>query len=394
MMNEVVMKLNNMENKTAEKKPSCWNCRSTEHYIRDCKQPCGLCKENGHKHYYECKLYKITKPSNQQELMLIEEASMSEKRNASVIIADDNTNLRMSRSGRNYETPVKKRMIFVAEPGSAKAEDTKAPKPIDSRKTVQSGPKHPQLPPNEDVIYASANENKKVTEIVDNILADPVIKIYVQDLATISPMARSKIKTNITKSQVKRSATRPDNSATTVVLGETNVNLPKGKSEPRAYGTVNGVKQEIILDGGCTSYIISLNVARRLGIRDVEAYDHSVMFVDGRARTPNGLAKNIRLQVGDSKTVLVDAMCFDVGDKYGFIVGREGLHTLEIGTDWSTHYWYVKNNNTTLPLEVHYTSNEQRVGILTPTKNILLKTISTSFLIMTLKKILPTKTTL
>ncbi|OBZ80301.1 hypothetical protein A0J61_11650, partial [Choanephora cucurbitarum] len=167
---------------------------------------------------------------------------------------------------------------------------------------------------------------------------------------------------NITKPQEKKANQKQDNnvSQSIALLGETEDKLPKGKSAPRTSGTLNGHIAEFILDGGCTSYIISLKLAKEMGIRDVEPCNQSVMFGDGKQYDPIGIAKNIRLQVGDSEVISVNAMCFDVGDRYGFIVGREGLHALRIGTDWSSHFWYLKNDMGTVPLSVHYTKNMTR----------------------------------
>ncbi|KAF1806040.1 hypothetical protein V8B55DRAFT_1000774 [Mucor lusitanicus] len=39
------------------------------------------------------------------------------------------------------------------------------------------------------------------------------------------------------------------------------------------------------------------------------------------------------------------------------------LHALNIGIDWSSHYWYIKSINGVIPLDVHYVKNQKRVGI-------------------------------
>lgn len=134
----------------------------------------------------------------------------------------------------------------------------------------------------------------------------------------------------------------------------------KGKSAPRTHGTINGTHCQLILDGGCTSYIVSLNFLKKLGITEIERTNASVMFGDGKFQEVIGIARNLQLRVGQSSLVSVSALCFDVGDKYDFIVGREGLHTLNIGTDWSTHYWYIKTKDAILPLNVYYVKNHLR----------------------------------
>ncbi|KAI8640028.1 hypothetical protein BD408DRAFT_434674 [Parasitella parasitica] len=87
------------------------------------------------------------------------------------------------------------------------------------------------------------------------------------------------------------------------------------------------------------------------------------MFGDGKSQEVIGIARNLQLRVGESNLVSISAFCFiDVGDKYDFIIGREGLHTLNIGTDWSSHYWHIKTKEAVIPLDVHYVKNHNREG--------------------------------
>jgi hypothetical protein len=46
-----------------------------------------------------------------------------------------------------------------------------------------------------------------------------------------------------------------------------------------------------------------------------------------------------------------DAYCLDVNSQYDFIIVREGMHLLNIGVDWSTHFWYISTNVGVLPLK-------------------------------------------
>ncbi|KAI8643357.1 hypothetical protein BD408DRAFT_401960 [Parasitella parasitica] len=186
----------------------------------------------------------------------------------------------------------------------------------------------------------------------------------VRDVAALSPAARTMIKQTLTKPQSGRRTKEKKklDDATQVLIGETGTTPPKGKSAPRAFGSVNGKPCKLILDGGCTSYIVSLNFLRELGITEVEKTSASVIFGDGKSRECIGIArKNLQLRVGNSQLVSISALSFDVGDKYDFIVGREGLHALNIA-DWSTHYLYIKSNEALHPLEVHYVKNPHREG--------------------------------
>jgi hypothetical protein len=224
-------------------------------------------------------------------------------------------------------------------------------------KKIANKPKHPQLPIKRS--EPSLEKNKKIEAIVESIINEPVHRISLNQLTEISPVARSRIKSKITKPHAIISK---DNEQT-VLIGESRINLPKGKSAPRTFGKVNGITSEIILDGGCTSFIISLDFAKQLGLKELAYADTPVMFGDGNFYKPIGLAKNLRIKVGDSETISVDALCFDVQKRYDVIVGREGLHALRIGTDWATHFWYINSDNGVLPFDVHYTKDNKRIEI-------------------------------
>lgn len=125
-----------------------------------------------------------------------------------------------------------------------------------------------------------------VEQIVDRIVNETVIRMSFSDVAALSPVARSKIKQTLTKKPQANRRVRekkPLNNQSQVLIGETSLTTAKGKSAPRgAYGSMNGKPWELILDGGCTSYIVNLNILiRTLGITEVERTSASVMFGDG-----------------------------------------------------------------------------------------------------------------
>ncbi|CEP16763.1 hypothetical protein [Parasitella parasitica] len=88
------------------------------------------------------------------------------------------------------------------------------------------------------------------------------------------------------------------------------------------------------------------------------------MFGDGKIhKKAVGIAKNIVIQVAPSKRISIDALCYDVGDRYDLIIERECLHALQIGTDWSKHFWYIAMERGVVLLNVHYTKDHQRLHV-------------------------------
>ncbi|KAI9003770.1 hypothetical protein CLU79DRAFT_724146 [Phycomyces nitens] len=76
---------------------------------------------------------------------------------------------------------------------------------------------------------------------------------------------------------------------------------------------------------------------------------------------PCGIALDLIINVGNISQIKFRALCLDVGDKYDFLIGRLGFHHLHIGTDWTTHFWYLRTEAGIVPCEVYYETQAQRV---------------------------------
>jgi predicted aspartyl protease len=86
------------------------------------------------------------------------------------------------------------------------------------------------------------------------------------------------------------------------------LNLPEGKSAPRTHGTINGHHCELILDCGCTTFIISLQMLKRLGLDTMEPYTSDLVMGDGNFSKCLGKVRGLRVNVSNivSGTVLTD----------------------------------------------------------------------------------------
>ncbi|KAG1402975.1 hypothetical protein G6F58_010462 [Rhizopus delemar] len=365
-----------------KRKSACYNCQSNDHYSRDCTAPCKFCNSSGHKHY-ECPKHPKNNPAtnnqNGESFMIEEEEHyMAEKRK----LVDINPTIESPRNKRKGRT-TKPAPVYESKPlptiantpkpiylnnasDTVMQEPTSHANPIPIQVKTQSQPEHPLLPL-KDKSQIEEIARKKAEEIIHNIISEKVHKVSLLDIAEISPVARTGIKSSITKPRIRNPKApikvvdvKPSTISAeglNLMLGEVEYQQPKGRSAPRTKGVINGRPCEIILDGGCTSYIISLEFARKIGISQLEPIAASVMFGDGGSRQPIGLARNVHIELSGKVNICVHALCFDVKDSYQFIIGRDGFFALGVGTDWRTHFWYLRTDNGNIPIDVYYTKN-------------------------------------
>ncbi|KAG1039540.1 hypothetical protein G6F43_012478 [Rhizopus delemar] len=246
--------VNNSKIGSAPKKdrPTCWNCLSKDHFSRECTEPCKYCRSSGHRHF-ECEQHKRNKtignkpnPQPGNEAMLIEELYLLKNRNA-----------RVTRSGKAVDSTPKRKTNNTVAAINAPDEDHEMTNitPLANNEHKQRisilAPKHPLLPLTEN---QGGVDEKAEFGVISRIFNESVHQVSLRDLATLSPVARSKLKGLMTKPQLKKSdkinSGRKAPEANTVLLSE-ETRAPKGKSAPRAFAEINGVKQEVILDGGC-----------------------------------------------------------------------------------------------------------------------------------------------
>ncbi|CEP16786.1 hypothetical protein [Parasitella parasitica] len=358
-----------------KKKVNCYNCQQEDHIAQNCKNPCKLCKSTEHVHF-QCPQYQsrrwvpaffqgsANQLSSQSESMLIEEdVLMAEKRKIAEVSNGESSQPRVKRppvllgTDAEMEEPSPSRAAVNIEP---------VPQLVDPPATKyiavpQKIPAHPLLPMEQPGDRACKALNE-VERIVNRIVNEAVIPMSYSDVAAISPAARSKIKQTLTKPQMTQKAKEKQslNDQAQVLIGEPNLNVPKGKSAPRTYGSVNGRECELLLDGGCTSYIVSLDFLRSLGVTQLEQTNASVMLGDGKTRDCICVARDLRLRVGNSALISVNALCFDVEDNHQVSSILALSKYYNIGTDWATHYWYIKTKEAVLPLDVHYVKNHTR----------------------------------
>ena len=192
----------------------------------------------------------------------------------------------------------------------------------------------------------------------------PVFQVSMAQLADLSPQFRTQIKGALTKPHKK--PVKVDNATPMVFAMEQVQNdLPHPPileerrtttHAPCTQGTINGRNVEMILDGGATTCIISLNLVKRLGIKELEMADKTILLGDEQVVKPIGIATDLEVILDGIYSYTLDALCLDI-TSYDFLVGRYALQEMQVGTDWHTHFWWVRNENGVHPLQMDYVTN-------------------------------------
>lgn len=182
-------------------------------------------------------------------------------------------------------------------------------------------------------------QNAEVGNLVQTLMDRPVFSLSLNDIATLSPASRTQFKSALTKSQ-RNPRGKPVMLADGVeepFLEAETVN-PVKDSIPRIRGFVNGIECEMILDTGCSTFIIGAHFAQRLGIEKLFKSNQELLLGNGAAAKCLGEVRGLQIVVGDVVSATVDAVCLDVEDKFDFVIGHPGLQHFGIGVDMRNQY--------------------------------------------------------
>lgn len=162
------------------------------------------------------------------------------------------------------------------------------------------------------------------------------------------------------RTDVKRLATRKQRNpssgkakATAYLTQQNEIADATGNGAPRTDMIVGGsFKTDGILDCGSVGCLISLRMAKALGIDELEETTQKMGMANGRKAPAIGLLRNITVSIM-SKSIVTNATVFDQIN-YNFLVGRKALHKFGLFTDWSSYKWYMTSDDATVPVPVSY----------------------------------------
>ncbi|CEP08716.1 hypothetical protein [Parasitella parasitica] len=119
------------------------------------------------------------------------------------------------------------------------------------------------------------------------------------------------------------------------------------------------MEANLILDTGCTPCIISLQLAKRLGLESqlvaLSNNQAGILVGDGRQVKTQGVLKDLEIELLPGTSLKVDALCLDVPEHaYEFLFGRIAIARIGINADLATSNWYVRDGDNFEPLEVSH----------------------------------------
>ncbi|KAI8138034.1 hypothetical protein BJV82DRAFT_583251 [Fennellomyces sp. T-0311] len=340
----------------------CFNCNETMHMVRECKNPCKYCK-GSHRHY-ECNQYR---PKTRATTTARESALL-----IAATLRNTNTDDLLAVKRGHDETKI------TADTSSAPAVcrlRVNGPKPPVQQIISQSSLPPAAAPIVIDSPKPTTNAHTRSTLAESRLTASdvvnrPVFQVSIAQMADLSPRFRTQVKAVLTKPHKKPIKV---DTATLMMFSMDHVSNytsePPNRSirrtithAPATQGTINGQDVEMILDGGATACIISLNLVMRLGIEELKAADKTLMLGDGQVVQPISIATDLEVMLGGVSSCMLDALCLDISS-YDFLVGRHALHELKVGTDWYTHQWWVRNDQGSVhPLPTEYDKERPASG--------------------------------
>ncbi|KAG2216375.1 hypothetical protein INT45_007378 [Circinella minor] len=210
-------------------------------------------------------------------------------------------------------------------------------------------------------------KSKQITQLTEKslqakeIIEQQVFQVSLAQLADLSPQFRTQVKNSLTKHHHKSHVQQQDMHLLNEDQEDSvqSESIPEEDSAPHVWEKVNGVPLRIILDGGCTSVIVSLNLLKKLGIEEIDSINRPLQLGDGHFASPVGKVPSLSISIGESNARNFSTLYLDVLS-YDLLLGRHSLYKLQVVTDWKYHKWSIYLNQELVLLEVEYTAIPQK----------------------------------
>ena len=122
---------------------------------------------------------------------------------------------------------------------------------------------------------------------------------------------------------------------------------------PRTIVTLNNKFQvNALLDGGAVPNISSLELVKKLGIKDLLQSHCKYITANGQKSQALGIAQDIKLDI-QGQQLKFAAIVYN-HQAFPLLLGRRVLKRLKVITDWETCTWSMKTANGTKKLPINF----------------------------------------
>ncbi|CAO3671358.1 unnamed protein product [Umbelopsis ramanniana] len=199
-----------------------------------------------------------------------------------------------------------------------------------------------------------AKANALQTSVIEDLMSQKVLQHFIELINSISPSARTELKTKLTKKHRKRRAKQ--------TLSALTISDTPNYGVPRTSVIINNMRVEAKLDGGSTVCIVSLKLVEMLGISELKATNRSQGMADGRRVFALGVVRNLKITIANKNITTAEACVFDEPG-YDLLLDRMTLTKLRVGMHWYTNFWYIKTNIGTVPININYNEAEVKLPV-------------------------------
>ena len=354
---EAVTKVDRLE----QSKNSCKNCRSSTHTTLNCNQPGKVCQGSLGVHvFWKCPNYNI--PSNRSNPRISAVNANPTGGIEHILLEDDNDFDPFSNTLEDFlahkETQPRKRVrvediedeadrvkfVSITSNASNLTNSTADSKPMAAKK-----PARPRKSRSIKDYQASLPANKATVQL----MTEAKLSLTLQQICDLAPSFRA---------EVRRILVNPRKIKDSTKTGPENIYLSNNNREesgncPRTLVKVNNLYYvNALLDRGAVPNIVSLDLIKKLGIKELLKDSGKYTTASGQKSQAFGIAQGITIYFG-GKSLRFSAIIYN-HDAFSLLLGRRLLHELKILTDWDLSKWYMKTGERTkVQISINFDTN-------------------------------------
>jgi hypothetical protein len=131
---------------------------------------------------------------------------------------------------------------------------------------------------------------------------------------------------------------------------------------PRTHVIINNKLQvNTLLDGGAVPNIISLDLVKKLGIKELHSSQYKYTTANGQKSMALGLVPNLEISL-KGRTIRCAAIVYNQTE-FPLLLGRRVLKRLKVSTNWETCSWSMRFGDTIKTLPINFNSSYDVISV-------------------------------